>query len=50
MKLIYVCNPYKSDVDYNIAKARGYCCFAYTQGVVPLWSRSADFIGIAQGI
>lgn len=35
MKLIYVCSPYKGDVEYNLAKVRGYCRFAYTQGVVP---------------
>lgn len=35
MKLVYVCSPYKGDVEYNIAKARGYCRYAYTQGVVP---------------
>lgn len=35
MKLVYVCSPYKGDVDYNVAKARGYCRFVYTQGAVP---------------
>ena len=35
MKLIYVCSPYRGNVEYNVAKARGYCRFAYTQGVTP---------------
>lgn len=35
MELIYVCSPYKGDVEYNVAKTRRYCRFAFTQGVVP---------------
>lgn len=37
MKLVYICSPYKGDVEYNTAKAKGYCRFASKiQGVVPI--------------
>lgn len=36
MKFVYVCSPYRGDVERNVAKAHGYCRFAVTQGVIPL--------------
>jgi len=35
MKLIYVCSPYRGDVELNVARACRYCRFVYTQGAVP---------------
>ena len=35
MKLVYVCSPYKGDVEYNVSKAQGFCRFAVTEGVMP---------------
>lgn len=36
MKLIYVCSPYRGNVEHNTARARRYCRFVYTEGAVPL--------------
>lgn len=36
MKYVYICSPYRGDVDYNIAKAQFYCQFATGQGVMPI--------------
>ena len=36
MKFVYICSPYRGDVERNCRKAEGYCLFASTQGVVPL--------------
>ena len=36
MKYVYICSPYRGDVDYNIAKAQFYCQFATGQGVIPI--------------
>lgn len=36
MKLVYICSPYRGDVERNIAKAKGYCRFAYTQDATPI--------------
>jgi len=36
MKLVYICSPYRGDVDRNTAKAQGYCRFAYTQDATPI--------------
>ena len=35
MKLIFICSPYRGDTELNIERARRYCLFAHTQGVVP---------------
>ncbi|SPF56971.1 conserved hypothetical protein [Candidatus Desulfosporosinus infrequens] len=35
MKLVYVCSPYKGDVEYNTSKAQGYCRFVCNQGDLP---------------
>lgn len=35
MKLIFVCSPYRGDVDYNTIRAQGYCAFVYMRGAVP---------------
>lgn len=36
MKLVYVCSPFRGDVEVNIVRANRYCRFAATEGVVPL--------------
>jgi len=36
LKYVYICSPYRGDVDYNIAKAQFYCQFATGQGVIPI--------------
>jgi len=36
MRLIYVCSPYRGDVEFNTLKAREYCHFVYMQGGVPI--------------
>ncbi|TGE31306.1 DUF4406 domain-containing protein [Desulfosporosinus sp. Sb-LF] len=36
MKYVYICSPYRGDVDYNIATAQFYCQFATSQGVIPM--------------
>lgn len=36
MKYVYICSPYRGDVDYNVAKAQFYCQFATSQGMVPV--------------
>jgi hypothetical protein len=36
MKYVYICSPYRGDVDYNIATAQFYCQFATGQGVIPI--------------
>lgn len=36
MKYVYICSPYRGDVEYNVAKAQFYCQFATEQGVVPI--------------
>lgn len=35
MKLVYVCSPYRGNIEYNTNRAKGYCRFVYTQGCVP---------------
>lgn len=36
MKLIYVCSPYRGNMELNTARARRYCRFVYTEGAIPL--------------
>lgn len=36
MKLVYICSPYRGNTESNTAKARRYCRFACSQGVVPI--------------
>ena len=36
MKLVYICSPFRGDVETNLAKARRYCYFAHTQGAAPI--------------
>ena len=33
---MYVCSPYRGDVERNVSKAQGYCRFAIGQGVIPV--------------
>jgi hypothetical protein len=35
MKLVFICSPYQGDIEVNTIRARRYCFFAYSQGVVP---------------
>ena len=35
MKIVFICSPYRGDVDTNVAKTKRYCWFAYSKGVVP---------------
>jgi len=36
MKLIFICSPYRGDIEANTARAKRYCYFAHTKGVAPL--------------
>ena len=38
MQLIYVCSPYRGDIERNTARARRYCRFVQTQGEMPFAS------------
>jgi hypothetical protein len=33
---VYVASPFAGDMEYNAAKARGYCRFAVSRGRIPL--------------
>ena len=35
MKLVFICSPYRGDVESNISKVKRYCYFAVTQSVAP---------------
>lgn len=35
-KRVYICSPYKGNVDKNTAQARIYCRFAFEEGFVPI--------------
>jgi hypothetical protein len=35
MKLIFVCSPYRGNLEYNTSRAQGYCRFVHSQGCVP---------------
>ena len=36
MKLVFICSPYRGDIDGNKTRAQRYCRFAYTQGAAPI--------------
>ena len=36
MKLVYICSPYRGDVEANTSRARRYCLFAHIQGEAPI--------------
>lgn len=36
MKMVYICSPYRGDVEVNVARAHRYCLFAAKNEVVPL--------------
>ena len=36
MPLIYICSPYKGDVEQNMENARRYCAYALSQGMLPI--------------
>ena len=33
--LIFICSPYRGDVEANVQKARSYCRFAIRRGCIP---------------
>ena len=35
MKLIYICSPYRGNIEFNTVRAQRYCRFACNQGVIP---------------
>ena len=35
MKLVFICSPYRGDIERNTLRSQAYCRFAYTQGTVP---------------
>lgn len=36
MKLVFICSPYRGDMEANVSRARRYCLFARTQGAAPV--------------
>ncbi len=36
MKLVFICSPYRGDIEGNKTRAQRYCRFAYTQSAVPI--------------
>ena len=34
--LVYICSPYRGDVDHNVEQAKRYCLFAIDQHMTPL--------------
>ena len=36
MKTVYICSPYKGDIDGNVKRAIVYCKFAFYRGYNPL--------------
>ena len=36
MKLVFICSPYRGEVETNTSRARRYCYFAHTQGAAPI--------------
>lgn len=35
MKLVFICSPYRGDVDFNVLRARRFCRFAYLCNNLP---------------
>ena len=35
MPIIYICSPYKGDIQENMENARHYCAYALSQGMLP---------------
>lgn len=35
MKLVFICSPYRGDIELNTIRTKRYCRFAYTKGTVP---------------
>lgn len=33
--LVYICSPYRGDIDNNLENARMYCSLAASQGCIP---------------
>ena len=36
LKLVFICSPFRGDVETNIARVKRYCYFAHTQGAAPI--------------
>lgn len=35
-KLVFICSPFKDEMERNIVKAQGYCRFAVSRGFIPI--------------
>ena len=35
-RIVYICSPYRGNVNFNVKRARYYCRFAVNRGFVPL--------------
>lgn len=35
MKLVFICSPYRGDVDFNVVRAQRFCRFAYLCNKLP---------------
>lgn len=33
--MVFICSPYRGDIELNTIRAKRYCRFAYTKGTVP---------------
>ena len=33
--IVFICSPYRGDIEANTRNARRYCCFSYEQGGIP---------------
>ena len=36
LKLVFICSPFRGDVETNLARVKRYCYFAHTQGAAPI--------------
>ena len=36
MKLVFICSPFRGDIETNLARVKRYCYFAHTQGAAPI--------------
>lgn len=36
MPIVYICSPYKGDIEHNLQNARRYCAYALEQHVIPI--------------
>ncbi len=57
MKLVFICSPYRGDIEANARKAEEYCKFAIKEGHVPIAPHlyfprffDDDDLGISMGL